>query len=598
VIKLKTKIIFLGAVFLFLPLAVSANQIGEISNFFIEPSYDLMKRDETSAVLVSDSPSLYFYFDEDWWSSKNFFEQNEIRNKINFLATEFEETIYPELASTFGSISEIDIDQEERITILIHPMIGEAGGYFNPGDVYSKFQYPRSNERKMLYLNSRYIDSHQIKSLLAHEFVHLITVNQKDLLRNVTEEIWLNEARAEYASTLVGYDDDYKGSNLERRVRIFLEKPTDSLTEWLNFRHDYGVLNIFTQYLVDQYGVDILVDSLHSNRVGIESINFALDKNGFDKDFSQIFQDWTLAILLNDCSFGEEYCYLNENLKRLRVNPALNFLPLVSKASLKIEDTVKDWSGRWYKLMGGKGDLQIVFSGVEDVDFRIFYVTCLNSGICDINNLKLNKEQKGLINVSDFGENYNSITLVISTGEKTSGFGRLEMAHPFSFEATTREKENGSEEKAQDFLTQINYFKLEVVGYEEEINKLQTKGEVKKEIVQNFLIQINHLKSEINECEKEINKLQKEGEIESEIVQELLTQIVNLKSRISGCEEEINKLRIIQEKPKEEPKERENEISLVDLFLGAINDSRMARFQEFLKNQRAIIYIAFRFLFL
>jgi len=189
-------------------------------------------------------------------------------------------------------------------------------------------------------------------------------------------------------------------------------------------------------------------------------------------------------------------------------------------------------------------------------------------------------------------------TLVISTGEKTSGFGRSEMAYPFSFEATTVEKENGSEEIIQEFLTQINYFKLEIDGHEEEINKLQKKGEVEGKVVRGVLTQISHLKSEIDECEEEINKFQEEGEIESEIIQELLTQIDDLKSRMDGCEEEINKLQIIQEKPKEEPKERENEISLIDLFLSAINDSRMARFQGFLKNQRAIIYIAFRCLFL
>jgi archaellum component FlaC len=232
------------------------------------------------------------------------------------------------------------------------------------------------------------------------------------------------------------------------------------------------------------------------------------------------------------------------------------------------------------------------------VDFKIYYVICLDNDSCSISRLQLDGQQQGIINVSDFGKKYNSITLVISTGEKTSGFGRSEMAYPFSFEATAMEKENGSEEIIQEFLTQINYFGSETGKYEEEISKLQKKGEVEGKIVRELLNQISRLKSEINECGEEINKFQKEGEIESGIAQELLAQIDNLKSRTDGCKEEINKLQIIQEKPKEEPKEREKEISLVDLFLGAINDSRMARFQGFLKNQRAIIYIAFRCLFL
>ena len=100
----------------------------------------------------------------------------------------------------------------------------------------------------MIYLNSEYIRSSRAKSFLAHEFTHLIVFNQKEREYGIEEDIWLNELLAEYASTLVGYDDIYEGSNLEKRVNIFLEEPSDSIAEWQNEKTDYGVTNLFGQY--------------------------------------------------------------------------------------------------------------------------------------------------------------------------------------------------------------------------------------------------------------------------------------------------------------------------------------------------------------
>lgn len=326
------KIIFLiGAVFVLFPFFVSAVSLEERKDFFVDSSYDLSQREEISAVLLSKGKRAYFYIDNSWWNLLDYQKKEEVNQALSSLDDEFYYSIYPLLTSTFGFEWRPGIDEDERITVLIHPMIEGAGGYFNNGDEYLRLQNPKSNEREMVYLNANYITSSLAKSLLAHEFTHLITFNQKDKIQGVSEETWLNEARAEYAPTLIGYDSEYEGSNLEKRVKIFLENPSDPITEWLGEEADYGSLNLFTQYLVEKYGVEILADSLKSKNVGIKSLNEALKKHNFDVNFSQIFTDWTITILVNDCSLGEKYCYKNENLKNLQLTPSLNFLPLMEK---------------------------------------------------------------------------------------------------------------------------------------------------------------------------------------------------------------------------------------------------------------------------
>ncbi|MHA1483228.1 MAG: hypothetical protein ACTSQA_07320, partial [Candidatus Heimdallarchaeaceae archaeon] len=287
------------AIFLF-PVFVLADNKDQIKTFFIESSFDLEQREQIKAVLERVSENAYFYLEKDWYEDLEEKEKEEVGQNLNALAKEFDEKIYPELTLAYGQEWKPGIDSDEHITILFHQMKENAGGYFNNGDEYYRVQNILSNEREMIYLNTDNLNYEIIKSCVAHEFVHLITFNQKDRLRGVSEDIWLNEARADYAPTLLGYDEDYQGSNLQQRMRQFVSSPSDSVTEWKNEGSDYGIVNIFSQYLVDHYGIEILTDSLKSSKTGIVSINEALEKNDINKTFSDIFTDWAITVFVND----------------------------------------------------------------------------------------------------------------------------------------------------------------------------------------------------------------------------------------------------------------------------------------------------------
>jgi len=308
----------------------------------------------------------------------------------------------------------------------------------------------------MLYLNAEYITSPLAKSFLAHEFVHLITFNQKERKYKAKEDVWLNEARAEYAPTLLGYDDQYVGSYFQDRVNTFLRNPSDSITEWKGVSADYGALSMFVHYLVEKYGIEILVDSLHSNKTGIASINEALVKNGFQKSFSDIFTDWAIAVLANDCSLGREYCFKNKNLLNIRVTPLINFLPLRGKSSLGVNQTTKNWTGNWFKFIGGKGVLKIKFIGNPQNLFRVPYLLRDISGNWSLGFFDLDKEQRGEITVPEIGESITSVTIIPLAETKISDFSDSEPEIPFFWEASTI-----YEEKKKESLSQVNSKYLE-----------------------------------------------------------------------------------------------------------------------------------------
>lgn len=513
--------------FLFASNPVFAISLGERQNFYVNSGYDWFTRQEISATLKAMDKNSYFYVDQQWWDTLSSEEKDEASISINLLKNEFENTIYPVLTSNFGSEYNPGIDNNSHITILIHPMLQGVNGYFNTADEYSKFEIPNSNEREMVYLNGFLINDILAKSYLAHEFTHLITFNQKNKIQGIQEEIWLNEARAEFAPSLCGYDNDYENSYLKTKVDIFLRNPCDSITEWRNLSADYGALNLFTQYLTEKYGKEILIDSLKSDKIGIESINYALIKNNYKENFSKIFTDFTITVLVNDCDIyskqeiteqnqeeinknAEKYCFKNKNLKDLRINPMINFLPLKGDSNLGVNQNTKNWSGNWFKFIGGKGALKIEFIGNPEELFRIPYIVKNSLGNLSLDFFVLNEFQRGEILISNFGEKNISAVIIPTIQTKKTGFLNPEPSFSFFWSASTIAEEKSISKFLEKPIAEMSEQELlnKIIEMESVIEKLKQQYDEIKIIEEPEEIEQPEDKTENNfSCEKFENNL-------------------------------------------------------------------------------------------
>ena len=464
------KIIFL--VFLLsLPFFAFADTLGETREFFVDPNYDFSQREKISATLRKVSLNAYFYLEDVWFLALEEKERAEVLKILELTAEEFDNVIYPKLTSFFGPEWKPGIDGDPKITILFHKMKKDVAGYFNSGDEYPRIQNPKSNQREMIYLNADNILSPLLKSYIAHEFIHLITFNQKNRIYGVEEEVWLNEARAEYAPTFLGYDEEFEGSYLWQRVKQFISSPSDSLTEWQNLKSDYGVVNLFIQYLVDHYGAIILADSLKSDKVGIPSLNYALRKNGFQKDISSIFIDWLITLYLNDCSYGPNFCYKNENLKKLKITPSLIFLPSTQLTEINLNYSIKEWSGNWYRVFGGKGDLILKFNGQDDANFNVTLIFCKDTEKCKIETLPLDKNKDGQILIENFDQKWSSLTIIPSIQSKISGFGMQEPSYQFSLFVSMKPKPE-EDPYIRQLLERIAELRKQIAELQRKINEI------------------------------------------------------------------------------------------------------------------------------
>jgi hypothetical protein len=318
--------------------------------FSVDPAYDYKNRTSLPATLEFTGQRAYIYVDNEFLSSLATDEQNAFLAQAKDLLAEFDNRIYPIVTGTFGPPWEPGVDNDVRTTVLLTRLTETAAGYFNPRDEFERSAVPESNQREMVYLNTRFLAAGRAKMFLAHEFQHLITFYWKDKLLGEPDDIWLNEARSEYVPTLLGYDTVYNGSNLEHRVNTFLKAPADSLTEWKNSPNDYGPIALFAQYLADQYSANIFREIMHARSVGFVSVEDAAKALGRPASFDDIYQNWTIANYVNDVGVNSAYGYLNPRLRTFKLSPYE-----ISSSTSEAAFTAKDWSNSAYEFYGATG---------------------------------------------------------------------------------------------------------------------------------------------------------------------------------------------------------------------------------------------------
>ena len=431
------KVIPALAVLLFFAIfshAAKADVLGQDQNFSISSTYDLQSRNSITATLKSVTEHAYFYVEDNYWNSASSTMQDQIINQINTLASEFNLRIYPTETQFFGAIRDAG---DGKVTVLLSPLVQEAGGYYDTANEYTKEQVAASNAREMVYLNiSQLSDQRKMDSFLAHELQHLITFNQKNILRNVNDDTWLNELRSEYAVTLLGYNDIFDGSNLSYRLNSFLNDPGDSLTEWKNLPADYAEIDMFGEYVAEHWSPNVIADTIKSPFTGIASLEDALAKNGFKDSFKDVFNSWLAANFLNDTSLNSKFGYSRGGMTNFHIVPSRVLNNLTDDVTFVVSDSIKDWQGRWYDISqfspGKNNFLRINFSSPSLASFHVPYIVFKTDGSMTMGTFNPDSNANVLY-LGQIGVDINRVLLMPVKQDKISGFGASETPVTLTF---------------------------------------------------------------------------------------------------------------------------------------------------------------------
>lgn len=409
-----------------------ADILGDKVLFNTNPKFDDRSRTNVTATLRTLSTYAYFYVDDTYWSGLSDSTKTKLNSDIGALAEVFDNTIYPKSTQFWGSEPIPGVDKDPRITILLEDLTSGSGGYFENGNQYESAAFDKSNQREMVILNIKTIGSGLERSFLAHEFQHLIAFNQKNLVRNVNENVWLNELRSEYNPTQLGFNKPYANSPIEKRVRSFLQNPSDSLTEWPNTSTDYAMVAVFGEYLTEQYTPSILSDTLKYSFTGIESFNRFWQEKAYPERFTDVFLNWMTAVSLNNTSVGSRYGFTDADLKYIHVEPQsrmyvseTNFVP--------VRVSLKNWQPSWIEfnmtyVPGGKS-LKLELFGDAGQNFAAGYIAYYLNGGVQVRKIMYSGGIGSAIISNTADNKLQKVVLVSTNATKTTGFSEQESSY-------------------------------------------------------------------------------------------------------------------------------------------------------------------------
>lgn len=217
----------------------------------------------------------------------------------------FDDEIHPSADRRFGPAR--DTDGDGRFTILITGWLSRLGGgrlatdgCFRPADLDFQLDPPFGNRCDMMYLSSTLAGGPHLRTVLAHEYAHAVTVSRKAETRagrpTREEEGWLDESISHLVEDLHGYGR----TNLDHRVRAFLSRPEhcrliirDYYTADL-FRSPghRGGAYAFVRWCGDQYGVEPFLQRLvRSDQIGVKNLEAATGST-----FEDLYRGWTLDL--------------------------------------------------------------------------------------------------------------------------------------------------------------------------------------------------------------------------------------------------------------------------------------------------------------
>ena len=302
--------------------------------------------------------------------------------------------IYQLGAATFGE--PFDADGDPRIFIVVLDTgVGNILGFFDRA--VSSHADP-DLRRDALFLDADEVWLRQTRAAgtLAHEFQHLIHWGF-----DTDEEVWINEGLSGYAEELAGYPEIDTSM-----VPAYLQNPSVDLTGWSNQAYNYGSTYLFTSYLAERYGKELIGDLVAEPRNGQFGIDDALQAGGIDRDFKQVWGDWIAATY----AAAGEAGYTATRGRRPAVStppdvPFENWLSVVAA----------QWGGSHLMLLP-KGPLRLEFNGQPPGKFTV-WVHSVGAGGSQLEPLSLIDEEDGEIRIAAVD------TVVVSVGRSSAQGG-------------------------------------------------------------------------------------------------------------------------------------------------------------------------------
>lgn len=280
----------------------------------------------------------------------------------------------------FGNIPD-ELDNDPKVIFYFTDLGSYNGtafdGYFSAYNQLTEAEAQQdgshSNECEMLYMSCYPVNPTQISTLsvLSHELQHLIHFGYDQ-----NEETWLNEGCSELAMVSFGYPDP---------ISSFNSNPNNNLIVWDQQWSDYVQVQLFFTYMYELFGNDFMKSIVHSQSTGVQSINETLINYGYNINFKDIFDNWTLANFINDKQVDNgQYGYDLLDL------PAFSYVQK-DTYPINIASALNNCAARYYKIPHDYGQqFDFNFENPDNWNVNLLFYD-ENDSLVEISQLDINQ---------------------------------------------------------------------------------------------------------------------------------------------------------------------------------------------------------------
>ncbi|MSR82984.1 MAG: hypothetical protein EXS58_08675 [Candidatus Latescibacteria bacterium] len=189
-----------------------------------------------------------------------------------------------------------DVDGDGRVSFLFTPLVDQVGwlaGFYSAASTLSRDLGGTGDQVDLMFLSpTQPADSY--RSLLVHEFQHLVNFNQHVLVRHGEGEAnWLNEGLSHLAEDLVS---GYIASGQGEIIAAFLEAPGEVglAGEALMDRRKRGAAYLFVRSLADRMGAGVLLRLVNTGLADRDNVEAATGES-----FAQLLACWGAEVYLS-----------------------------------------------------------------------------------------------------------------------------------------------------------------------------------------------------------------------------------------------------------------------------------------------------------
>lgn len=155
------------------------------------------------------------------------------------------------------------------------------------------------------------------EGIIAHEMQHLL---HSDV--DPDEETFVNEGIADFAMLVCGY-----GPAVNNHLKDAAKYAENSLVVWedqggLEILSDYGQAYLWTLYLYEQFGTNFIKALFNNPDNGITGIETTLDAFNIQRNFADLYHDFSVAMLIDSMKAGGRYGFQTVDFNILMGTPS------------------------------------------------------------------------------------------------------------------------------------------------------------------------------------------------------------------------------------------------------------------------------------